>query len=611
MSSLRECIADVLAVGILVWLCDVLLLASRGAGELNALYLTVALAAVCLVCLLAALSTRRERAALIVLAVLSVVLLWLVLFGPRIPPKVPMAVAIVAGLGAIALTAYLPLRYIIIAIPAMLLFHHVVITRRMPGWMTIAAAIVLTPILPRLHRWLRARPPLLATVACLSVVAAPIAAATLARRVESHTWNSDRRTAPRSAADMNVVLIVIDTLRVDRVGAFGYRARPVTPFLDAFARTATVFPRSYAASSWTIPSVASMFTGLTCGQHGVVDPHTPLPRNHPTLAETLRGAGYSTWGISANFLLDEEIGFTRGFDHYTVLWRVVRGNRNVVPSIWDDLNAVFSTYYRDWIAPLPGWNWKARAADVTARGIQALNEAPRDRPLFLYLQYVDPHAPCDPVSRERFAVAESDRPYDPNWSVQYDREILDLDGALRKLVTSIDRRLDPRKTVVIIVADHGEQLGEDGERGHGKNLSEATIRVPLIVRSPALPDGLHPDAPFSTARVFDLARFAAGIPSAQQPSGLVSSSLHFGDIAQRAVIHDDYKFVQRWRLNPPSLIDEAVFALPDERHNVLAQHHDVADRLRIAAAADPLVRNDDRQMSEEMRAKLRALGYLH
>jgi arylsulfatase A-like enzyme len=609
MSLLTERVSEVVAIGILVWFCDVVLLASRGQGEVRPLHVIVALGACCLVSVMAVLLTRRYRIAMVAITLFSIAVLWMALFGPALPSRKAIALAIIAAAVAIGVAAYAPPKRLAMAIPVLLLLHHFLITRQLPGWMTFAAAIVLIPITPRVYDLLRARPRLLVTVSCLAIAAALPAAAMLYQRVDSRTWSSSRH-ATRAGSDTNIVLIVLDTLRADRLGAFGYRARQVTPFLDSFARTAAVFPRSYAASSWTIPSVASMFTGLTCGQHGVIDAHTPLPANHPTLAETLRHSGYYTIGVNANFLLDEEIGFTRGFDRYTVLWRMVRGNRSRVPSIWDDLNVILTLYYRDWFALVPGWTWKARAADVTARTVRALDEAPQGMPLFLYVHYVDPHAPCDPASGGRFQMAESDRSYDPNWSLHYDGEIRDLDAALQTLMARIDQRLDPRKTVVIIVADHGEQLGEDGGRGHGKNLSEATIRVPLIVRSPALPAGVRPQEPFSTARVFDLVRVAAGIPASMQSPAVVTSSLRLGNIAQRAVIDGNYKFVQQWQVDPPSLIDEAVYALPDEKHNILAANRGVADRLRLGAAADPLSFKVEGQMSDEMRAKLRALGYL-
>jgi sulfatase-like protein len=552
---------------------------------------------------------RRYRPAMMLITFLSIGVVWLVIFGPAIPSMRTTGFALAATVIAVVVVTWLAPKRLAMMIPLLLLVHHAVITRQAPGWITIAAALLLIPLLPGLYRLLSSKPRVLITASSVSIALAFAAAAILCARVDVRTWTSRTRVAAPRTGNNNVVLIVLDTLRADRIGAYGYRARPVTPFLDSFARQATTFPRTYATSSWTIPSVGSMFTGLTCGQHGIFDGHTPLPAS-PTLAETLRGAGYFTEGISANFALDEEIGFTRGFDRYTVLWRMVRGNRTSVPSIWDDLNSVLINYYRGWIATVPGWNWKPRAADVTLRASRALDLAPRDRPLFLFVQYVDPHAPCDPISRNRFESAQSDRAYDEKWSLQYDREIRDLDDALRTLVANVDRRLDPKNTVVIIVADHGEQIGEEGERGHGRNLSEATIRVPLIVRSPTLAPGVGPQEAFSVARIFDLIRASAGIAVPATTTRIANSSLRIGNMVDRAVIEGPYKFVQRTKLDPASIIHEALYVLPDEKHDAQAQNRAVADRLRAALAADPLPRKRDAGMSDEMRAKFRALGYL-
>jgi phosphoglycerol transferase MdoB-like AlkP superfamily enzyme len=601
-------IVQVLAIGILFWSVDALLLVARGRGEAGFLQIVVALGVCSFVCIAAVLLLRRYALAMAAVTLLAVALVAVAVVGPTFPSKMMVGFMVIAAATAITAAALLPPERFVLLIPALLLLHHIVITRQMPGLTTIAVAIVLTPLMPPAYRFLTAHSRAVVIAGAISMAAAAASAASLRAHVSVRSWTHEPRMHSAAQGD-NIVLIVLDTMRADRVGALGYRARPSTPFLNAFARQATVFASAYATTSWTIPSVASMFTGLTCGRHGLVSGENALPAARPTIAEVLRRKGYFTSGISANFALDDQTGFTRGFHRYEVLWRLVRGNRSAVPSMWDDLNTVLTTYYREWIALVPGWTWKPRATEVTERAIGAIDAAPRDTPMFLFVQYVDPHAPCDAVNDHAFRVADTDNRYDPKWSLEYDREVRDLDSALETLVDHIDRRLNPAKTLVIIVADHGEQLGEGGQRGHGKNLSEATIRVPLLVRFPGKAPAITTTT-FSTARIFDLMTEAASVPAESQAPTFANSSLMLGDTLQRAVIDGRYKLVQRWQLAPEKLLGETMYMLPDETRDVLAGNAAVAGRLRIAAEADPLPRGAGGAMTEEMRAKLRALGYL-
>ncbi len=605
---LTKTITEVESIAFLVWLSDTVLLAARGRGEVDPLHLIVALGVTTGAAALAALVTRSYRSAVALLIVAAAACVWFVRFGPTIHSPVVIGAAILLVAAAILIDMWLRPNQLGLAIPALMLAHQFIVIRHRPGIGPLIAALILTALMPWLSRAIQSKPRVLLSVCTIAVAAAVIAVVLLRDRVELHHW-TDQTRKPPPGRGANVVLLVLDTLRADRVGAFGYDARPVTPFLDDLAKRSVVFPRAYASSSWTIPSVASMFTGLTAGAHGVVTGASALPRRQTTLPEILRREGYFTTGISANFALDDETGFTRGFDRYTVLWRLIRGNRSTVPSIWDDINAPLLRYYDGWKAPIPGWNMKPRAVEVTRRAIAEVDDAPRDRPLFLYVQYLDPHAPCDAAGTDDWRPSSSDQPFDEDWSVEYDREIRNLDRALAGLVQHIDARLDPRNTMLIIVADHGEQLGESGERGHGTNLSEATIRVPLLVRFPAGMSAPDANNVFATMRIFDLITKAAGLPSSTRDTRFVHSSLLVGRTVQRSVSDGTHKLVQHWTLDPPHLERESLFQLPDEARNVLSANPAAAETLRAAVDADPLPRAAD-VISDESRAKLRALGYL-
>lgn len=604
-NRLIDVMADVETIAVLAWLCDVILLIARFGHEADPLHLVVSLGAASFLAALVVVIGRRYQLAVALLLLTAAAVVWLVRLGPVLRPRqMLMAAAVVAV--TIAMAVLLRPPQMATAIPAAMLAHQWVVGSGLASPGPAMAALVLTPIMPWLFRVVRSRPAILLGICAAGMVASVIAGVVLRERLESQRW-AGSPVAKSANSNINVVLVVIDTLRADRIGFMGYRTRRTTPALDALASQAIVFRRAYASSSWTLPSVASMFTGLPAGAHGLVTGRETLPRRRPTIAERLHDAGYFTSGISANFALDRDAGFSRGFDDYAVLWRLVRGTRRPVPSMWDDLNSLLTNYYGGWYELIPDWNWKPHAAAVSQRAMSAIDRAPRDRPLFLFVHFVDPHAPCD--SRDRgFKTAAADTFFDERWSVAYDGEIHALDRSLGELIQHVDRKLDSRHTLLIITADHGEQLGESGQRGHGNNLSEATIRVPLLVRPP---DGflrLEADAPFPTSKVFDLIAAAAGLSPEPRHDGVIHSSLVVGNSLQRAVSDGTYKLIQHWQLAPQRLAVEELFHLPDEEHNVLAGNESVAVRLRASAEADPLphpTAHPDSTLN-----KLRALGYL-
>src|SRR5439155_26971269 len=163
--------------------------------------------------------------------ILAIGVVWLVVFGPALPSMRTTAVALIATVIALLVGARLAPERLAMAIPLLLRVHHGIITRQMPGWITVACAVVITPFLPRLYRVLRSKPRILIPASTVSIALAVVAATILCARLHARTWTGPKQIAsPRSGT--NVVLIVLDTLRADRIGAFGYRARAVTPFLD-------------------------------------------------------------------------------------------------------------------------------------------------------------------------------------------------------------------------------------------------------------------------------------------------------------------------------------------------------------------------------------------
>ena len=284
-----------------------------------------------------------------------------------------------------------------------------------------------------------------------------------------------------AAPPPNVVLVVVDTLRADRLGAYGNR-RGLTPFLDELAARGVVFANAYAASSWTCPSVASLFTSRYPSEHRVATFDSRLAADEVTLAETLAPRHYLAGGFSANFRLDGQLGYRQGFRTWRAFLTVrkLRAHRLTKKAlVWVD---------RAWNT----WPW--------SRWLP--------RPLFLYLHYMEPHAPYEPPDdyRQRLAnggpgAEEANRKLtDLRWSELspdevrlleslYDAETASLDAHLRDLFRALAKRRVLDHAIVVVTADHGEEFDEHGFMEHGSSLYEAAIRVPLIVLVAGHPGG--------------------------------------------------------------------------------------------------------------------------
>lgn len=276
----------------------------------------------------------------------------------------------------------------------------------------------------------------------------------------------------------NLLLVVVDTLRRDHLGAYGYRERPTSPALDALAAEALVVEGLIAASPWTQPSVATLFTGLPPARHGVsrlVGRHAVLAEPR-TLAAELAAAGYDTGCAMANFLLAARrgAGYERGF-----AW-------------WDD----------SVIGPDPHQgSTAARLADL---GLQWLEERSPDRPWFLVLHFFDPHLVyedhpdlqfADPayagpirggleVAELRALAGQLDDTDRRQLAALYDEEVRAVDDALGRVFAALRSRPDWSDTLVVVTSDHGEELDERGWIGHTRTLHRELLDVALIVRLP-------------------------------------------------------------------------------------------------------------------------------
>ena len=440
-------------------------------------------------------------------------------------------------------------------------------------------------------------------------------------------------------APPDLVLVTLDTTRADHLGPYGYEASK-TPVLDAFAESAVVYERAYASSSWTLPSHASLFTGLLPMQHGaqataegVVDKLgyrvRPLAEHFRTLAELLSGAGYRTVGIVAGPALGRELGVAQGFDAYE-----------------DRLSGKGET--------LTG----RRAQDVADLAVAAVAAAGA-KPLFLFVNFFDPHAPYRPppphdrglpdpenpeIGRAMVTRLEAGAPTDgadvlPEWERDalaamregYDAEISYLDLHLGRLLDALEQR--GRPALIAVTSDHGESFGEHHFLSHGAHLYEDNVRVPLLVQWPDRRGaGSREAAPVQNHRLFPTLLAAAGV---EVPTGIATRPLGgdaapvvievrrsdanvrlFGDFFDRdlrAIRDEGYKLIESSR-GDVWLFD--LEADPGEGSDLAAAEPErvagLAGRLaRIAESLPPLYDPEARaELSPETEEALRALGYL-
>ena len=254
-----------------------------------------------------------------------------------------------------------------------------------------------------------------------------------------------------------MLLVTLDTTRADAVGPES--SRGATPSFNAIAARGRRFRYAYATVPETLPSHASMLTGLYPAGHGVHENARALADSGVTAAERLKQSGYATAAFVSSFVLSRQFGLAQGFD------------------VYDDLR------------PVNGIERSAR--ETTDRAIAYLSQSTSAAPLFVWVHYFDPHAPYTP---------------------SYDAEIAAMDEQLGRLVRAFDGRAARANmtAAVIVASDHGEGLGERGEATHGNLLYQSTMHVPMVMSGPGVPADVVDD-PVSTRRIFHTLLDFAGL----------------------------------------------------------------------------------------------------
>lgn len=454
----------------------------------------------------------------------------------------------------------------------------------------------------------------------------------------------------RAPGERNVLLITLDTVRADRVGAYA-PASSLTPAIDRLARDGVLFEQPFSTSSWTLPALASVMTGRTPSQHGAGWPEgdrdllarSPLAEV-PTLAAELRAHGYRTAAKVTNPYMSLRYGLGAGFDEHE--------NVTLEAEATAALSHTLAFRVLRWL--VPGLVITDRGDTVTSRALRWL-EAHADEKFLLWVHYIDPHAPyTDPdhdthtsfqgdtllaggardagpepapidVARIRAGEIHLSAEGRGQLTALYDREVAYVDRQVGRLVDALARLDLTRDTLVVLLSDHGEEFWEHGGVEHGQTFFDEVVRVPLVMGGPDLPAGLRIGQPVSLADVAPTILELLGLPALADTQGMSLVPLLRGEALPRTAVTSegmlfrehatairtaDYKYV-RWGDGREELYDLA--RDPGERMNQAACGDLDGARAVHTRLFEPVpdrARHGDVQPDPAVRAGLRALGYV-
>jgi len=362
-------------------------------------------------------------------------------------------------------------------------------------------------------------------------------------------------------SNKNVILVVLDTHRFDRLGSYGYN-RPTTPNLDSIASESLFFERAIAPGQWTIPSHASLFSGEVPAVHRTVQSDDALPKEFKTLASRLSAAGIETTGFCNNPLVGViQNGFKRGFNQFYNYCGVVPSTpQNQRDDIWKPMRRLWAKYtqilrklsypiqntfaspnefFLAALRPLfvPMWTRAGNFKGMTERSIRdtanTIRNIEQDHSggQFLFLNLMETHLPYAPPNTfiKKFVPYLNETPEAQQFmrefnrkamqwliplaapfteieattlSDMYDAEVAYQDHLLAQFIAAVDTNYHRENSMVIFLADHGEMLGEHGYMGHGFGLHEELIHVPLFMRFPGMENGKRIEKRVSITQVF-------------------------------------------------------------------------------------------------------------
>ncbi|MBN2564139.1 MAG: tetratricopeptide repeat protein [Candidatus Eisenbacteria bacterium] len=459
----------------------------------------------------------------------------------------------------------------------------------------------------------------IAAVAVLAAVAATwlwISWLSPARRVpQSASISSTGGTHPASRADdateaslgdlvqegeatgFNVLLVTLDTTRADRLGCYGYAAAE-TPTLDALAGRGIRFDDAVSSAPLTMPSHATILTGLSPLSHGVHDNGTyRLGDAHVTLAEVLSARGYDTAAFVGCFVVDARFGLNQGFDLY-------------------DFDVPLDGYR----PMMPDYNERsaARVTDAAIRWFRERATTGAEAPFFVWVHYFDPHLPYrSPMQR---LIRFASRPYDA--------EIAYVDLELGRLLAALGDLGARDRTLIVVAGDHGEAFGEHEEPTHGMLIYESTVRVPLIISNETLFYGPGRESG-RVAGLVDIMPTVEGLLGIDETRSLDGESLLRREAEEDRAIYVEtelplslagWSSLRGLRTHTHKYIlapQEELYDLtrdPGEVENVFADARSLAQALK-SRLLEMLDRNgpghgSSRELTDDERERLGSLGYV-
>ncbi len=380
----------------------------------------------------------------------------------------------------------------------------------------------------------------------------------------------ESKPAANPAKPPSILIVTLDTTRADSIGPEA--AGITTPAFNRFAARGRRFRQAYATVPETLPSHTSMMTGLYPAGHGVHENARTVSKDHVLLAERLHEAGYRTAAFVSSFVLARRFGLGRGFD------------------VYDD--------------DMPQGRAERDSEETTRRAVEFLKQA-ASPPTLMWVHYYDPHVPYAPPEPFRTRFAKN----------PYLGEIAAMDLQLGKLVEAFERSAS-QPAAVIVVADHGEGLGDHGEPQHGTLVHQSTMHVPLVLLGPGVTPGVS-DEPVSTRRIFHTVLDWAGIsatnslrgPGAEVVLGEgMKPFLEYGWQPQVMSVEGRFKVIQTNRLEAYDVIADPGESMDIAREANLSRGQRNAIRDYPIPSAEAA--RAPSALSDEDRRKLASLGYV-
>jgi arylsulfatase A-like enzyme/Tfp pilus assembly protein PilF len=407
--------------------------------------------------------------------------------------------------------------------------------------------------------------------------------------------------SPYRASDLNILIITLDTTRADHLGCYGYSGVR-TPNMDRLAEEGILFKNATCQTPLTLPSHASIFTGTYPFFHGVKDNGFYLEDNRITLAEVVKEHGWTTSAFIGAFVLDSRWGLDQGFDYYYDNFDFTKYKTISLDSVQREGGKVTEAFF-DWL------------------------EKNHQQKFLSWIHLYDPHTPYDPPEPYKTQYSNS------YWTL-YDGEIAYVDFLIGEILEKLKEKNILKKTLIVIVGDHGESLGQHGENSHGFFIYDVCIQVPLIIYFPSFKlEGKQIASQVETVDIMPTLLQVLNLPVPPDVQGKMLIQMiigekvreeyfaysesyyplyHYGWSELKSLRSNRYKYIKAPR---PELYD--IINDPNEQNNIYKQKLTIAKdfqekllSLEKAGSAEGIEEKRPKKLDDETQEKLMALGYI-